>query len=106
MMALRTLTFDEVRTGLADDTITVVDVRESHEFALGHIPGSVSLPLSRFDPAEVPIAPGREIVFSCAAGVRSLQALEIARLSGLPVSAHYGGGFKGWVMSGGDVARD
>jgi rhodanese-related sulfurtransferase len=105
-MAFRTLSFEEVQAGLADDTILIVDVREPHEFALGHIPGSVSLPLSRFDPADVPVTDGREIVFSCAAGVRSLQALEIARLSGLQVSAHYGGGFKGWVMSGGDVSRD
>src|SRR5208337_1295876 len=34
--------------------VSVVDVRESHEFASGRIPGSVNLPLSRFDPEKLP----------------------------------------------------
>ena len=65
---------ETVKRGLADGTITLVDVREPHEFAAGHIPGSMSLPLSRFDPTAIP--EGGRIVFSCAAGVRSARAVE------------------------------
>jgi rhodanese-related sulfurtransferase len=94
-----------VEAGLADDAIIVVDVREPHEFAMGHIPGSVSMPLSRFDPSALPVDPERQIVFSCAAGVRSLHAIAMARAAGLDLDTHYVGGFKDWLMSGGPVER-
>jgi rhodanese-related sulfurtransferase len=34
---------------LADGSVLLIDVREPNEFASGHIPGSVSFPLSDFD---------------------------------------------------------
>ena len=49
--------------------VTVVDVREPHEYAAGHIPGSVNLPLSRFDPRALP--DGKPVVLICQAGGRS-----------------------------------
>jgi len=104
-MEVNELDIDEVRAGLASGTIVIVDVREPHEFAAGHIPGSVSLPLSQFDPGAIPEIPGRQVVFSCAAGVRSLRALEFAQSAGLPVDTHYSGGFRDWVLQGGEIAR-
>jgi rhodanese-related sulfurtransferase len=89
---------ETVKRGLAAGTITLVDVREPHEFAAGHIPGSMSLPLSRFDPAAIP--EGGRIVFSCAAGVRSARAVEFAQAFGLDVREHYKGGFKDWLAAG------
>lgn len=93
------LDIDKVKEGLADGAITLVDVREAHEYAAGHIPGSISHPLSTFDPGELRGLKGR-IVFSCAAGVRSLQAIEFARAAGLDLSEHYRGGFKEWAILG------
>lgn len=104
-MIVNDLDIDAIKAGLADGSILVVDVREPHEFAAGHIPGAVSLPLSRFDPADIPDAPGKRIVLSCAAGVRSLRALEFAQSAGLDIDSHYVGGFKDWVMQGGEIAR-
>lgn len=98
-------TMDQVIEGLARDEIILVDVREPHEFAMGHIPGSVSMPLSGFDPAALPDEPGKRIVLSCAAGVRSLQAMQLAQQAGLDIDTHYAGGFKDWFMSGGEVER-
>lgn len=100
------LSMDDVAEGLEAGSILLVDVREPHEFAMGHIPGSVSMPLSQFDPSALPVQDGRRIVFSCAAGVRSLRALDLARAAGMDVDSHYLGGFKDWLMSGGTVARD
>ncbi|WP_442855231.1 rhodanese-like domain-containing protein [Bosea sp. PAMC 26642] len=99
------LDIDAVKAGLADDSLLVVDVREPYEFAAGRIPGSVSLPLSQFDPADLPDVPGKRIVLSCAAGIRSLRALEFAQSAGLSVDSHYAGGFKDWVMQGGPIER-
>ena len=104
-MIVNDLDIDAIQAGLADGSILVVDVREPHEFAAGHIPGSVSLPLSQFNPADIPDAGGKRIVFSCAAGVRSLRALEFAQSAGLDVDSHYIGGFKDWLMQGGEIAR-
>ncbi len=94
------LTRHDVKSGLRAGTIILVDVREPHEFKAGHIPGAISMPLSSFDPAELPRVAGKRIVFSCAAGVRSMQAALLARSGGVAVDAHYRGGFKDWIMAG------
>jgi rhodanese-related sulfurtransferase len=89
---------ETVKKGLGDGSIALVDVREPHEFAAGHIPGAVSLPLSAFDPSALP--EGKRVVFSCAAGVRSVRAIEFAQAAGRDIREHYKGGFKDWVASG------
>jgi rhodanese-related sulfurtransferase len=97
---------EEVAAGLADGSILLVDVREPNELAHGTIPGSLTMPLSRFEPAALPVADGRELVFSCAAGVRSRIAIELAREAGVEARAHLAPGFKGWVAAGGTVNRE
>jgi rhodanese-related sulfurtransferase len=104
-MQIVDLDLETVREGLADGSILLIDVREPHEFAMGHVPDSVSMPLSTFDPAAIPDAGGRRIVLSCAAGVRSRHALMMAQAAGLPLTEHYAGGFKDWVMAGEEIAR-
>jgi rhodanese-related sulfurtransferase len=89
---------EAIKQGLQQGSILLVDVREPHEFAAGHIPGSVSHPLSSFDPSALP--EGKRIVFSCAAGVRSVRAIESAWASGRDVREHYKGGFKDWAAAG------
>ena len=74
-------------------------MREPHEYAAGHIPGSISHPLSTFDPDALRKFSGR-IVFSCASGVRSVRAIEFGRAAGLDLNEHYRGGFKEWAIMG------
>jgi rhodanese-related sulfurtransferase len=101
---VRDVSLAELKAGLADGSLVVVDVREPHEFAAGHIPGSVSVPLSSFEITELEKAEGKRIVFSCAAGVRSVHALARAQAAGLSLEEHFSGGFKGWVMAGEPIA--
>lgn len=101
--AILDLGVDDVMAGLADGSMLVVDVREPPELAFGMIPGSIVMPLSRFDPAGLPVEGGKLLVFSCAAGIRSRIAIEAARRAGLNVGAHLASGFKGWVAAGGPV---
>lgn len=90
----------DVKRGLADGSLLLIDVREREEYAAGHIPGSVSVPLSTFDPDALPEADGRRVVFSCASGGRTLRALAATRAAGLSLREHYKGSFKDWVAHG------
>ncbi|MBF9233510.1 rhodanese-like domain-containing protein [Microvirga alba] len=89
---------EAIKQGLQGGSILLVDVREPQEYAAGHIPGAISHPLSSFDPSSLP--QDKRIVFSCAAGVRSIRALEFAQASGRDIREHYKGGFKDWVLAG------
>lgn len=100
MNDVKELDREAVKRGLANGSILLVDVREPHEFEAGHIPGAVSMPLSVFDPAALPMQAGRNVVFSCNSGMRTLIAIERAKAAGLDFDTHYRGSFKDWVASG------
>jgi rhodanese-related sulfurtransferase len=103
-MAVENVDRDELKRGLADGSILLVDVREPNEFAAGRIPGSMLNPLQSFDPKALPRAPGKRVVISCRSGRRSLTALELAQKAGRDdVRAHYPGGFQEWANAGEEV---
>ncbi|HMK89831.1 MAG TPA: rhodanese-like domain-containing protein [Methylocystis sp.] len=91
----------ELRAGLDDGSIRLVDVREADEFAAGHIKGAQFNPLSTFDAAKLPPAePGKRIVLYCRSGRRSVTAMDKARLLGRrDVNTHFGGGILGWLAA-------
>jgi rhodanese-related sulfurtransferase len=93
--------FDDFEEAVGAGAWTVVDVREPHEFAVGHIPNAINLPLSSFDPQELPL--GKPLVLICQAGARSKNALNRARAIGRDDVRHYAGGMNGWRSRGGDV---
>jgi rhodanese-related sulfurtransferase len=97
---VRDLTAEEVAAGLEAGSMLLVDVREPQETAAERIPGSVLLPLSQFDPDDIPDPQGRAVVFTCAAGIRSLWAAEAALAAGYPYDAHLAGGLKSWKAAG------
>ncbi|MGL4324025.1 MAG: rhodanese-like domain-containing protein [Beijerinckiaceae bacterium] len=96
--------FQEVKSGIADGTMLLVDVREPHEYAAGHIPGAVLFPLSEFDPLRLPeAAPGQSLVFSCRTGGRTLRAIAASQAAGLPLRTHYKGSITDWIARGGAI---
>ena len=98
---------EDVKKGLADGSMILIDVREPNEWAAGHIPGAVNMPLSTFDPAELPPPADKRIVFSCNSGRRTLRALEAAHAGGrLDVNAHYEGSFQDWRNAGERIVTD
>ncbi len=103
MPSIEDLGIDDIQDGLAKGSILLVDVREPNEWDAGHIPGSVLVPLSTFDPHAIPDPQGRRIVLSCRSGKRSMAAAQIANEAGVSVDAHYAGGFLDWVNHGAPV---
>lgn len=90
--------------GLLDQKRAVlVDVREADEFASGHIAGAISMPLSRFQPSRLPSrlpADGRQVILACAAGRRSMMALEKAAAARDDIDTHLAGGMTAWRAAG------
>ena len=93
---------EELKEGLANGSIILVDVREPYEFEDGHIPGARLNALQSFDAAALPPPePNTRIVLSCRSGKRSLVALERARAAGrTDLTAHYPGGMLDWNAAG------
>jgi rhodanese-related sulfurtransferase len=51
------VSIEEVKKGLADGSIALIDVREQNEWDDGHIAGAILNPLSTFDPDALPRDP-------------------------------------------------
>ena len=97
---MRDLTPQEVARGLQEGRILLVDVREPNETALERFPGSVLVPLSSFDATAIPEPAGREVVFSCRSGRRSVTASLAAQEQGFAYGSHLAGGILAWKAAG------
>ena len=92
------VTHDEMRAASAKGEAAIVDVREPGEFASGRIPGSVNLPLSRFDANRLP--KDKPVIFVCATGARSGTAARHVMSAGRQDVRHYAPGMMGWRRFG------
>lgn len=113
----------------ADPQITYLDVRSTAEFAQGHPPGAVNIPLVEFDAARGMVPNPRfvevvrklysaeaQLIVGCASGGRSKQAQTILMQQGFTDVANMVGGFQGgmgptgpvsgWASSGLPVVKD
>jgi len=94
------LTPQEVSQGMADGRYLLVDVREPNEVAAEAYPGGIVVPLSSFDPSGIPDPEGKQVVFACRSGKRSVTASLAAQNAGLPYDRHLAGGMLGWKQAG------
>jgi rhodanese-related sulfurtransferase len=94
------LTPEDVSKGMAEGRYLLVDVREPNEVAAEAYPGGVVVPLSSFDPAAIPDPGGKQVVFACRSGKRSVTASLAAQAGGLPYDKHLAGGMLGWKAAG------
>jgi rhodanese-related sulfurtransferase len=94
------LTPEEVSKGMAEGRYLLVDVREPNEVAVDAYPDAVVVPLSSFDPQDIPDPQGRQVVFACRSGKRSVTASLAAQAGGLAYDKHLAGGMLAWKASG------
>jgi len=94
------LTPQQVKAALDAQQILLIDVREPDEFAAEKIAGAINLPLSTFNPADIPKADGRTVVLQCAGGKRSAMAVDKCRKADAAIDTHLAGGLAAWKASG------
>ena len=105
-LIIEDVALDELKRGLADGSILLVDVREPNEWDAGHIAGATLHPMSSFAPSELPRQQGKRVVLQCRSGNRSAKALAIAQANGREdVRAHFGGGMLEWTAAGEPIER-
>ncbi len=97
---VRNLSPEEVAKGLAEGRLLLVDVREPNETDLESYPEAAHVPLSTFDPDMIPDPAGREVVFACRSGKRSVTASMAAQERGYSYDAHLAGGILAWKAAG------
>jgi rhodanese-related sulfurtransferase len=94
------LTPGHVAEGLRQGTMLLVDVREPKETDAESYPDALLMPMSRFDPAAIPDPQGRQVVFACRSGNRSVTASLVAQDRGFPYKSHLAGGIIAWKAAG------
>jgi molybdopterin/thiamine biosynthesis adenylyltransferase/rhodanese-related sulfurtransferase len=77
----------------------LVDVRESNEYEINQIPGSVLIPKGEFlnGNALSQLPADKQVVLHCKSGVRSAEALAVVKGAGYADAVHVGGGVVAWV---------
>ena len=95
--------FDQVRAGLNSNRIHLVDVREAEEFAAGHVPGAVNLPLSTFKAEQLPPPSEIPVVLMCRSGRRAGEAMTIAEAAGRSDVSVYTGSMIEWTEKNGPI---
>ena len=95
--------YDQVRAGLNSNRIHLVDVREAEEFAAGHVPGAVNLPLSTFKAEQLPPPSEIPVVLMCRSGRRAGEAMTIAEAAGRSDVGVYTGSMIEWTEKNGPI---
>jgi rhodanese-related sulfurtransferase/transcriptional regulator with XRE-family HTH domain len=97
---IRTVSAREAEALIAAGELDVVDVREPHEYAEGHVPGARSVPLAQLKAAPTARLPRDRVLFVCARGSRSQSAATAAEAAGLKELFSLDGGTIAWEKAG------
>ena len=75
----------------------IVDVRTAGEYQLGHIPGSVNVPVDQLQGTAANWSRDANYVVYCASGARSAQAQDVMKSMGFKSVADLTGGIANWT---------
>ncbi|MGI9018578.1 MAG: molybdopterin-synthase adenylyltransferase MoeB [Euzebya sp.] len=84
--------FEKIR-----DQVTVIDVRDPHEYEISRIEGSTLIPLGDLASRMGELDSADDIVLHCKSGQRSMQALEILQGAGFRKLKNLQGGINGYA---------
>jgi phage shock protein E len=85
----------------------LVDVRSAKEYASGHVPGAINIPVSEVADRLTDLAPHKDqgVVLYCEQGGRALRAARILLSAGFPDVRHLEGDMSSWRAAGLPIER-
>jgi len=91
----KTIRAEEIIAG-PGDSIQILDVRETEEYELGKIPGSINIPLGQLRGQLDKLDRDKETVTYCSVGLRSYLASKILQHSGFKNVRNLNGGYRSY----------
>ena len=82
------------------DGVFLLDVREDDEWAAGHAPGAVHVPMMEIPARSDEVPDDRDVVVVCRVGQRSAQVVAYLRQQGWDRVVNLDGGMAGWDAAG------
>lgn len=91
-----------LKSAMDKGAVTVVDVRTREEYALGHVPGAVNIPIDELEGRVSELDPYRkqDLYLICAVGGRSARATRLLADKGFERPINVEGGTNGWQSAG------
>ena len=106
---VRETTIPELKTRLdAKEQFHLIDVREDHEWAAGHIPGAIHLSrgiIERDIESQIPDREA-EILLYCGGGYRSALVADNLQKMGYKRVISVDGGWRGWTAAGFPIEKE
>ena len=105
--ALEPVSREALMQRLAEEAVTVLDVRPEQEFLLGHVPGAINIPIAQLERRLAALPKDREIVAYCRGPycVMSFEAVALLRAQGYRVR-RLEDGMPEWKAAGLAVATE
>lgn len=81
------------------DEVTILDSREVQEWAQGHLPGAVLMPVGQIPHHAPTLPPDAPVAVHCAHGYRSAVAASLLERAGIPHVLHVTDGYEEWIRN-------
>lgn len=98
-MSILEIDVDDLSDRRAGGGVVLIDVRQPDEYAEGHVPGAVLIPLDQLLDRTDELPPGETITFICHSGGRSHRAAELLSGEGYE-TINVVGGTQAWIEAG------
>ena len=95
---IQDLTPKEFRDFLADDEVTLVDVREKWEFDICQIKGAILIPMGEITENYVNLNKDKKIALYCHSGIRSMHVADFLLSKGFQSLVNLQGGIDAWAQ--------
>jgi rhodanese-related sulfurtransferase len=89
----------------AGQGLVFLDVRTPEEFASGHVPGAVNIPVKQLPDRLAELGKGDRLVVYCERGPRAMAAVDTLSQAGYTDVSHMTGDMAGWRSAGLPIER-
>jgi len=97
---------DQLKAMTAQGNVQVIDVRNPDEWAGGHLPGAMHIPLAALPDKLDELDRSTPVVLQCQGGERSAIATSLLQSRGMSNVANLAGGYEEWVRKGFPVTAE